>query len=301
MCVFSRSASLTFLVDMKNILMLCLFSLYTTMILFGVESNFLQLKDGTVIEGVERIEPQPNGIKIFHINGMKYAKFHELTDDQILKYGLDSVTAENFEKKEDEKRIKFSNAQVARQEEKDRQIQTAKTKKAVETFTNEKAEPAANPQMARGRNQIMSNLDEKFRQAVTPNVQFITPDEQIRLSKDINSLKAKAINGDAISQFVLGNLYQLGQGVNMDFAESAKWSRMAAEQGVITAQFQIGSKYLYGNGVNKNVAEAVRWLTKAADQGDKGAKNVLDHLTKDQIIELRFQLQQEQINQLKQN
>ena len=122
---------------MKKILKLSLLSLSTTMILFGVESNFFQLKDGTLIEGVDRIEPQPNGVKIFHVNGMKYARYHELTDDQILQYGLDSVVAENFEKQEKEKRIKNSNAQLAKQEEKDREIQAVKAKKALEIFTNE--------------------------------------------------------------------------------------------------------------------------------------------------------------------
>ena len=97
-----------------------------------------QLRDGTVIEGVERIEPQPNGIKIFHVDGMKYAKIHELTDDQIVRYGIDSATAENFEKQEIEKKIKNSNVQLAKQEEEERQVAIAKAKKALETFAEEK-------------------------------------------------------------------------------------------------------------------------------------------------------------------
>ena len=97
-----------------------------------------QLRDGTVIEGVERIEPQPNGIKIFHVDGMKYAKIHELTDDQIVRYGIDSATAENFEKQEIEKKIKNSNVQLAKQEEKERQDAIAKAKKALEKFAEEK-------------------------------------------------------------------------------------------------------------------------------------------------------------------
>jgi hypothetical protein len=118
--------------------MFSLILIATTILLVAADTNVFQLKNGTLIEGVERIEPQPNGIKIFHVHGMKYAKIHELTNDQILQYGLDSAVAENFEKQEDEKRIKNSQAQVARQEEKDRQIEMAKAKKAVETFANEK-------------------------------------------------------------------------------------------------------------------------------------------------------------------
>ena len=124
--------------QMKSRLTFSLILIATTISLVAAESNVFQLKDGTLIDGVERIEPQPNGIKIFHVHGMKYAKIHELTDAQVLQYGLDSVAAENFDKQENEKRIKNSNAQVARQEEKDRQIQMAKAKKALETFASEK-------------------------------------------------------------------------------------------------------------------------------------------------------------------
>lgn len=123
---------------MKIRLIFSLILIATCILLVAAESTIFQLKDGTLIEGVERIEPQPNGVKIFHVHGMKYAKIHELTDAQVLQYGLDSGAAENFEKQENEKRIKNSNAQVARQEEKDRQTQIAKAKKAIETFANEK-------------------------------------------------------------------------------------------------------------------------------------------------------------------
>ena len=70
---------------MKIRLLFSLILIATCILLVASESNMFQLRDGTVIEGVERIEPQPNGIKIFHVDGMKYAKIHELTDDQIVR------------------------------------------------------------------------------------------------------------------------------------------------------------------------------------------------------------------------
>ena len=123
---------------MKTRLLFSLILIATCILLVASESNMFQLRDGTVIEGVERIEPQPNGIKIFHVDGMKYAKIHELTDDQIVRYGIDSATAENFEKQEIEKKIKNSNVQLAKQEEEERQVAIAKAKKALETFAEEK-------------------------------------------------------------------------------------------------------------------------------------------------------------------
>ena len=110
----------------------------TCILVVATESTVIQLKDGTIIEGVERIEPQPNGVKIFHVHGMKYAKIHELTDDQVLQYGLNSGAAESFEKEDEEKKLQKIKAQLVKQEEKERQDAIAKAKKALEKFAEEK-------------------------------------------------------------------------------------------------------------------------------------------------------------------
>jgi len=46
--------------------------------------------------------------------------------------------------------------------------------------------------------------------------------------------------GDSESQFNLGLAYYLGEGVEEDKPEAAKWFRLAAEQGDVTAQLFLG-------------------------------------------------------------
>src|SRR5260221_5360588 len=76
-----------------------------------------------------------------------------------------------------------------------------------------------------------------------------------------------ADQGKAAAQYILGVMYQRGQGVPQDYAEAMKWYRKAADQGLPVAQSNLGTMYENGWGVRKDEAAAVRWYQKAADQG----------------------------------
>ena len=124
--------------------------------------------------------------------------------------------------------------------------------------------------------------------------------EEKPISKDdIYLLKAKAKQGDAPAQLLLGNRYFNGDGVIEDDAEAIKWFhkaavqgnteaqvnlgicyaiagdntkavdwyRKAADQGVAQAQLNLGQCYAKGEGVAKDEMEAVKWYRKAAGQG----------------------------------
>ncbi|MFO1319149.1 MAG: tetratricopeptide repeat protein [Burkholderiales bacterium] len=87
-----------------------------------------------------------------------------------------------------------------------------------------------------------------------------------------------AENGQAVAQYILGWLYQNGEGVTRDVTESAKWYRKAAEKGHEDAQYAIGLYCLSGEGVAKDPAEAARWFRKAAERGKPGAQYLLGYL-----------------------
>ncbi|MEE9250825.1 MAG: tetratricopeptide repeat-containing serine protease family protein [Alphaproteobacteria bacterium] len=76
-----------------------------------------------------------------------------------------------------------------------------------------------------------------------------------------------AEQGHDTAQYILGELYENGEGVPQDYAEAAKWYRMAADQGVAAAQLNLGGLYARGEGVPQNYAEAVKWYRKSAAQG----------------------------------
>lgn len=72
--------------------------------------------------------------------------------------------------------------------------------------------------------------------------------------------------------------YCIGQGVDKNYYEAAKWYRIAANRGYANAQLNLGTLYRNGQGVTKNLAEAARWYQKAAEQGDATAKKYLAEL-----------------------
>lgn len=86
-------------------------------------------------------------------------------------------------------------------------------------------------------------------------------------AKDSSRLRRAAEHGDPSAQYLLGVLYQTGDGVPKDKAAGAAWVRKAAEQGFSDAQNNIGVAYATGEGVAKDPAQALAWLRKAAAQG----------------------------------
>ena len=71
-----------------------------------------------------------------------------------------------------------------------------------------------------------------------------------------------AEQGLAAAQFNLGVLYEKGQGVTQDFAESARWYLKAAEQGFPDAQFNVATLYENGIGLPLDPEKARHWYGK---------------------------------------
>ena len=85
--------------------------------------------------------------------------------------------------------------------------------------------------------------------------------------------EAAAKNGNSEAQFILGCMYDKGDGVKQDDAEAIKWLHKSAEQGYASAQFVLGLKYGNGdNGLKESSSEAFKWFYKAAEQGDDEAQ-----------------------------
>ena len=98
----------------------------------------------------------------------------------------------------------------------------------------------------------------------------------------LSHLKA-AESGSSIAQYTLGNMYYVGQGVQKDDAEAAKWYRKAAEQDHVEAQRKLGNMYYAGAGVQKDDAEAAKWYQKVAEQGDADAQYRVGKMYEDGI------------------
>ena len=95
------------------------------------------------------------------------------------------------------------------------------------------------------------------------------------ITRAVSACRRLADEGDALSQFSLGFMYDNGWGVPQDYAEAVKWYRKAAEQEDAKAQYNLGQMYRLGYGVQRDDDEAVRWFHRAADQGDAKAQYYL--------------------------
>jgi hypothetical protein len=76
-----------------------------------------------------------------------------------------------------------------------------------------------------------------------------------------------AENGNRDAQYKLGLLYLTGNGALQDFAEAAKWLKLAAEQGYALAQYELGLIYRMGHGVAVDQVQSYVWLNLAAAAG----------------------------------
>lgn len=94
-------------------------------------------------------------------------------------------------------------------------------------------------------------------------------------SMDINSLTAKAAQGNHHAQFFLAKRLQKGEGVAKDASRAAYWYTRAAEHNIAPAQLNLGIMYLRGEGVQANMNEGRKWLEKAAHLGDNRASYAL--------------------------
>jgi hypothetical protein len=107
--------------------------------------------------------------------------------------------------------------------------------------------------------------------ACTPaaTISIAEPATLLELCRDL------AEAGDKQAQYAIGLAHYIGVGAPLDYAEAARWYRMAAEQNFVEAQVRLGAMYLLGRGVERDLAAAAAWYERAAEQGDVEAQNAI--------------------------
>ena len=121
----------------------------------------------------------------------------------------------------------------------------------------------------------------KTRQEVKPDQ---TPDESATpAAPTIKGLLAKAREGDAESQYLLGYCYQSGAVVNKNMDEAIRWYTFAAMQGHMAAQHNLGCIYMKGEGTPRDYEQAFTWAVLAAGNGNNQLMKMLgSRVTEDQ-------------------
>lgn len=85
-------------------------------------------------------------------------------------------------------------------------------------------------------------------------------------SDAIHWFKKAAEKGIPESQYLLGECYLLGEGVEQSNEKSFELYKKSADQGYINAQFKMGFCYEKGIGVIKDVTKSNEWYIKANNQ-----------------------------------
>jgi len=93
-------------------------------------------------------------------------------------------------------------------------------------------------------------------------------------------MKQSAENGFADGQFILGKMYEKGQGCDPDIGKATQWYQEAAGQGQREAAQRLGFLYQNGWGVKRDEAEAIRWYQRAGRLGDTNAATAVQNIRK---------------------
>lgn len=113
-----------------------------------------------------------------------------------------------------------------------------------------------------------------------------------------DSVWEKAKNGDARSQSIMGDRYYWGQKeteTQKDYKKAAEWYLLAANQGYCHAQYMLGWMFEYGQGVEKDMSSAFKWYSNGASQNDPGALKCLGEIyfrgklySKDYVLAFKY-------------
>ena len=74
---------------------------------------------------------------------------------------------------------------------------------------------------------------------------------------------------------------RVGDVVRQDFSRAARWYRRGARRGDAESQYDLGFMYLLGEGVDHDPIEGIRWLERAAAQGFERAIRLLADVLRD--------------------
>lgn len=96
--------------------------------------------------------------------------------------------------------------------------------------------------------------------------------------KAFKSIEELANQGNITAQYLLGCMYEIGEGLEKDYQKTKEWYEKAAVQGDSKAQCSLG--YMYGMRVDiqKDFKKAIEWYEKSASQGNKKAQIELKEL-----------------------
>lgn len=84
----------------------------------------------------------------------------------------------------------------------------------------------------------------------------------------LNVWLGRAQAGDPEAQHYVGEIYEKGMGIDPDYAEAARWYRLAAEQGYTRSMVNLAYFYEQGLGVEQDLEQALNWYRDASGSSE---------------------------------
>lgn len=88
--------------------------------------------------------------------------------------------------------------------------------------------------------------------------------------------KRAAGQGHLEGQMACGSIYEEGRGTEIDLKRALSWYERAAKQGCVDAQLKCGYMYYSGRAETRSPKKARRWLETAAENGNEEARKFLE-------------------------
>lgn len=110
------------------------------------------------------------------------------------------------------------------------------------------------------------------------NYQFAKNGYSRNYTEAVRYYRMAAEAGHPTAQNNLGQMYNMGWGVQQDKYMAFYWWTKAAEQGQALAQSNLGTCYEFGNGTAVNKAKAIEWYRRSAAQGNASGQKHLRRL-----------------------
>ncbi len=108
-----------------------------------------------------------------------------------------------------------------------------------------------------------------------PKYEFTLPSGAENYNDALQMLLKRAVFGDALVLYKLGQIYEEGLGVDKDPKKSFYYYSKSAKQNYLRAQYKMGVFYLQGNAIATNTEIAISWLARAALRGSAPAQFIL--------------------------
>lgn len=109
--------------------------------------------------------------------------------------------------------------------------------------------------------------------SMSPNCPSLYEAKEYPRAREVCASAAEA--GDSQARYLLGRMYEEGDGVSKDPTAAVKWYRLAAEAGHATSQRRLAGAYALGRGVEKDEKLGLYWIHEAAKNGDRRAQKQL--------------------------